>query len=194
MKIANWETIGKREKLAETKIFSVYKQQKKSLLSGRVGTFASVDAPDWVVAIPLYKKDGETYVIMVRQYRHGSDSITLEFPCGCVEKGEKAEIAACRELLEETGAKSEKPPIRLGSVSPNSAFMTNRSTVFLFEDVKTVDGQHLDENEEIEIVHMKLDDVLENYIADEKECDNSIMATASFMYLRYKGLLKKLEK
>lgn len=191
MKIANWEKLGEREKLAETKIFSVYKQQKKSLLSGRVGTFASVDAPDWVVAIPLYEKDGDTYVIMVRQYRHGSDSITLEFPCGCVEKGEDAAFAAKRELLEETGSQSAKPPIRLGSVSPNSAFMTNRSTVFLFEDVKTVDGQHLDENEEIEIVHMKLDDVLEHYIADEKECDNSIMATASFMYLRYKGLLKQ---
>lgn len=192
MKIADWQKIGEREKLAETKIFSVYKQQKKSLISGKQGTFASIDAPDWVVSIPLYEKDGETYVIMVRQYRHGSDSITLEFPCGTVEKGEEAETAAIRELKEETGAISEKKPIRLGSVSPNSAFMTNRSTVFLFEDVKIIEEQHLDENEEIEIVHLSLKDLLKNYIADEKECDNSIMATASFLYLRHIGLLEKL--
>lgn len=192
MKVGKWEKVGERQELATTKIFSVYKQQQKSLVSGKVGTFASVDAPDWVVCIPLYEKNGETYIIMVRQYRHGSDSITLEFPCGTVEKGEKAEAAAIRELKEETGATSKTAPIRLGSVSPNSAFMTNRSTVFLFENVETDEVQHLDENEEIEIVHMKLNDVLQHYIADEKECDNSIMATASFLYLRYKGLLQKL--
>lgn len=188
MKIDNWESIGEREKLAETRIFSVYKQKKRSLISNKVSSFATVDAPDWVVCIPTYQKDGETYVIMVRQYRYGSASITLEFPCGTVEKGEEAVVAAKRELLEETGAKSTSEPIRLGSVSPNSAFMTNRSTIFLFEGVETVSGQNLDENEEIEIVHMKLDDVLHNYIADEKECDNSIMAVASFLFLRYKKM------
>lgn len=187
MKVDKWVNVGDKELLTKTKIFNVYKQKKHSLVSGKESSFATVDAPDWVVTIPLYQKDGETYVIMVRQYRYGSASITLEFPCGTVEKGEEAIVAAKRELLEETGAISLKEPIRLGSVSPNSAFMTNRSTIFLFEDVKIQDVQHLDENEEIEIVHMKLDDVLHNYIADEKECDNSIMAVAAFLYLKYKN-------
>lgn len=193
MKIDKWETIGEREKLAETRIFSVWKQKKRSLVSGKTGSFASIDAPDWVVCIPTYKKDDITYIVMVRQYRHGSDSITLEFPCGTVEKGEKAEKAAIRELEEETGCHSHSNPIRLGSVSPNSAFMTNRSTVFLFEDVKIETEQHLDENEEIEVVHLPLNEVLTKIIADEKECDNSIMATASFMYLRHYNLIKPIK-
>ena len=193
MKIGKWEKIDEREKLAETRIFSVWKQKKKSLVSGRCGTFSSVDAPDWVVCIPTYIKDGITYVVMVRQYRHGSDSITLEFPCGTVEKGEANEAAAIRELEEETGCHSHSTPIKIGSVSPNSAFMTNRSTVFLFKDVKIEVEQHLDENEEIEVVHLPLNEVISKYIADEKECDNSIMATASFMYLRHMNLIKQIQ-
>jgi len=37
---------------------------------------------------------------MVRQYRHGIERLTLEFPAGLVEPGEQAEAAARRELLE----------------------------------------------------------------------------------------------
>ena len=125
-------------------------------------------------------------LLLYKNYKNKYEGWVL--PKGTVEKGEEAVVAAKRELLEETGAKSTSEPIRLGSVSPNSAFMTNRSTIFLFEGVETVSGQNLDENEEIEIVHMKLDDVLHNYIADEKECDNSIMAVASFLFLRYKKM------
>lgn len=193
MKIGKWEKIGEREKLAETRIFSVWKQKKRSLVSNRCASFASVDAPNWVVCIPTYVENGITYVVMVRQYRHGSDSITLEFPCGTVEKGEQAEKAAIRELEEETGCHSHSQPVKIGSVSPNSAFMTNRSTVFLFNDVKIETEQHLDENEEIEVVHLPLCEVINNYIADEKECDNSIMATAAFMYLKHCNLIKQIQ-
>ncbi len=40
---------------------------------------------------------------MVRQFRHGSGGITIEFPAGTIDPGENPEIAAKRELLEETG-------------------------------------------------------------------------------------------
>lgn len=36
MKIDNWESIGEREKLAETRIFSVYKQKKRITSQGKV--------------------------------------------------------------------------------------------------------------------------------------------------------------
>eukprot|EP00124_Ichthyophonus_hoferi_P000900 Ihof_evm9s39 gene=Ihof_evmTU9s39 len=41
--------------------------------------------------------------ILVRQYRPPLDKICVELPAGLVEKGEKPEQAAIRELKEETG-------------------------------------------------------------------------------------------
>ncbi len=61
---------------------------------------------------------------MVKQYRHGSDSITLEFPAGMVDPGEDAKETAKRELLEETGYTSQSI-VLVGKVNPNPAFMTN---------------------------------------------------------------------
>lgn len=45
--------------------------------------------------------------IMVEQYRHGRGVVSLEFPAGRMDKGETAEQAAARELLEETGYKAK---------------------------------------------------------------------------------------
>jgi ADP-ribose pyrophosphatase len=39
----------------------------------------------------------------VKQYRPGPDEILLELPGGCISEEELPEIAARRELLEETG-------------------------------------------------------------------------------------------
>jgi len=40
---------------------------------------------------------------MIEQYRHGSETVILEIPGGCVDPGEEPIKAAERELLEETG-------------------------------------------------------------------------------------------
>jgi ADP-ribose pyrophosphatase len=42
-------------------------------------------------------------VIMVRQYRYGSDAIHLELPAGTVGDGEDPDACILRELAEETG-------------------------------------------------------------------------------------------
>ena len=87
--------------------------------SGRRWTFVVVDTPDWVTIIPML---GDNLVHMVRQFRHGSKTVTLEFPSGVVNRGEAPAVAAGRELLEETGCTAASL-IEIGSVNPNPAFI-----------------------------------------------------------------------
>jgi ADP-ribose pyrophosphatase len=42
-------------------------------------------------------------LVFVRQYRHNLKSHVLEFPAGTINEGEEPEVAALRELEEETG-------------------------------------------------------------------------------------------
>jgi 8-oxo-dGTP pyrophosphatase MutT (NUDIX family) len=76
-------------------------------------------------------------IVMVRQYRHGCEEITLEIPGGMVDPGENPAEAAARELLEETGYRArEVSP--LGVVNPNPALFANRCYTLLARDVERV--------------------------------------------------------
>jgi ADP-ribose pyrophosphatase len=57
-------------------------------------------SPDAVLILPI-TRDGR--VIMVRQWRHARNKVSLELPAGGIDTGEPPEQAARRELLEETG-------------------------------------------------------------------------------------------
>ena len=118
---------------------------------GRENSFVQLDSPDWVNVVSVVKNEkGEDSFLMVRQFRHGSGSITLEFPAGLIDKGEEPEKAAKREFLEETGYSAEKF-ILIGTANPDPAFMNNTSyTYFAINPVKTK-AQSLDEDELIDV-------------------------------------------
>lgn len=180
-----WETKG-RERLHDLKIFEAYAVERQAP-DGRVGTFFELNAPNWVTVIPILRdeQNGDTF-LMVRQYRHGSDRVTVEFPAGTVERGEPARDAGLRELLEETGY---RPDIfeEIGSVSPNPAFMNNVVTTFVADGLKLVQEQELDEHEEIELVRVPVKDVVDRL--GTGEFGNGIMMIALAFYLRWKGAI-----
>lgn len=63
------------------------------------------DVPDAVVIIPIMKskKNKIFETLIVEQYRPPLEKYALEFPAGLIDQGETAQIAALRELHEETG-------------------------------------------------------------------------------------------
>ena len=178
-----WETTS-RNRVYDTPIFGVNKVHRKSQ-DGREGDFVELDSPQWVNVVPYFVgTDGVPRFIMERQFRHGSESLTLEFPAGLVEKGESPRAAGLRELEEETGLVAHSFKF-IGSVCPNSAFMNNTANFFLAEDLELVCGEDqrkLDANEAIDIVSIPVAQVLEKL--GTGEMDNGIMVMSGFFFLR----------
>jgi 8-oxo-dGTP pyrophosphatase MutT (NUDIX family) len=141
--------------------------------------FYCVLFPNWVNVVAITK---ENNLVLVKQYRHGLDSYTLETPGGVVDPGESPEQTAQRELLEETGYKGKI--IYLGKVAPNPAIQNNQCYIFLFTDCEKVASQKLDETEEIQLVEVPIKE-LDKLIAEEKVTHSlsvvSLLKTKNFL-------------
>lgn len=55
-----------------------------------------------VVIYPILKEQPDK-IVMIKQYRYPLDEYLYELPAGLIDEGETADIAAIRELKEETG-------------------------------------------------------------------------------------------
>ena len=178
-----WETTS-RNRLYDTPIFNINNVHRRSR-DGREADFVELDSPQWVNVVPYFVgSDGVPRFVMERQFRHGSDSITMEFPAGLVERGESPRDAGLRELLEETGLMAHTFKL-IGTVCPNSAFMNNSANFFLAQDLELVaseDERRLDANESIDLVSIPVSQVLESL--GTGEMDNGIMLMAGFFFLR----------
>jgi len=122
-----------------------------------------LEYPNWVNAIALTE---EGKIIMVRQYRHAADIVSLEVPGGVIDGDETPEVAVKRELLEETGY-SFKTCKLIAELYPNPATADNRTfTYILTGGVKTHD-QHLDEHEILNVEEYTINEV-KQLIKDNK--------------------------
>lgn len=115
-----------------------------------------IHKPDYAIMVAI---TAQRHVILVRQYKHPAGELVLELPAGYIQSGEAPEDCAYRELLEETGYHAKR--IRhLGTLKTSPAVLTNHAHVFLCEELHNTQQQHLDPNEEIEILSVPLADIL----------------------------------
>lgn len=171
-------TVESSRSLLETRVFEVLGQTELSG-TGLEGEFIAVKAPEWVMVIPEYQGQ----FAMVRQWRHGAEAMSLEFPGGVLDEGEDPETAARRELLEETGFKAGKLTL-LGVTNPNAALFKNHFHVYLAEELEQTGTQKLDEDEFLNFMMMPVEEVIGAY--GKGEFFHAMMGTALFFYLRHK--------
>ena len=109
------------EEVADCRVFKVREDFCERDSDAKKASFFVVENPDWVNVIALTK---DKQVVLIEQFRHGSEEIILEIPGGMLDDGEDAETAAKRELLEETGYSSDEF-VYLGKSRPNPAIQNN---------------------------------------------------------------------
>jgi len=102
--------------------------------------------------------DEEGRVILVKQHRFGHGYI-LEIPAGTLEKGERPEKCAIREIQEETGYKARKLT-PLITYYPSVGYNKEAIYCFVAKNVQKISGQALDEDEIMSVVKINFKKLL----------------------------------
>ncbi|GAA4144334.1 NUDIX hydrolase [Sphingobacterium kyonggiense] len=142
-----------------------------------------LEYPTWVNMIGITENN---QILFVRQYRHGAQSIMVELPAGVVEDGEDPEVAARRELLEETGYAFDDCEY-ICELFANPATSGNLTYTYLLTGGKKVQEQELDDSEDIEVVLMDIEEA-KQFLFDNK-IGQALHSSALFYTFKKLGLL-----
>jgi len=157
-------------------IFKHHVKKRQSPSGEATGNFDVLEMRDWVNVLAI-TESGE--IILVKQYRHGLDDISVECPAGVVDPGENFLEAAKRELQEETGYVSDDWTF-LGAVKPNPAFLTNTCKVYFAKNCVKKHGQSLDPLEEVEVEIISQKDMFERI--NHSEIQHSLTLSTLLLY------------
>jgi 8-oxo-dGTP pyrophosphatase MutT (NUDIX family) len=179
-KVAAWRELS-RDTVADGRIFTVERSTAESPVDGEPRAFHRIRSVDWAQILPITRA-GEA--VLVRQYRHGAQRITLEMPGGLVDAGEDPATAALRECLEETGYRAHvaRP---LGVVNPNPALFAHRLHSFFATDAEPQGAIRNTGTEVTEVLLVPVGDLEELLLGGE--IDHALVAGALWRYLRLNG-------
>lgn len=121
-----------------------------------------LEYPDWVAVVALNEAN---QVIMVQQYRHPVDKIVLGIPAGAVDVADAdCQIAAQRELLEETGYVADRWE-HITTLASNPAHMSNSCHVLLARGARLVGEPAREPAERLQVVLLPVGEVKQRALA-----------------------------
>ncbi|HEY6461605.1 MAG TPA: NUDIX hydrolase [Polyangiaceae bacterium] len=136
------------EPVGAYRVFDVKRLELEDGAGAPRGDAFVFDCRDWCNVVALTPDDE---VILVWQYRFGTDAMSLEIPGGVIDAGEQPDRAAQRELREETGYLAEDmDPLLV--VEPNPALQGNRCHTFVARGARRTAETAFDAQEELETV------------------------------------------
>ena len=140
-----WKTIRTRP-LGNFRVFTVRGDTKISPRTKEEHEFYVIESVNWVNVIALTP---DRQLVMVEQYRHGSNTVELEIPGGLIDATDASpEFSAQRELREETGYEGANAKI-IGNVWANPAIMSNTCYTVMVENCRCIHPLEWDHAEEL---------------------------------------------
>ena len=163
-----WKTL-KTEKILDDYHVSVNKCTVELPDGAMILDFYTVSLPD-AAMIAAITKDGD--LLLKSEYRYACGEDVIECPAGMFDPEESDPlVVAKRELQEETGYTSEDWTY-LGPTYESTSKLTNRMHLFLAKDCIQTGSQHLDENEHLTVMKVKLEEAV-NMVMDGQIKANS---------------------
>lgn len=154
-RVDDWELV-ESEQLADYRITRVRRDRRRSPRTGAEHDFIVLQMREWVNVIAV---TWEARIVIIEQYRHGTQEVGVEIPGGVVDPGDSGlEQAARRELLEETGYEAEEF-VCIGKVTANPAIQDNRCHTFVALGAHAVGEARLEAGEDIAVGEVGIDEV-----------------------------------
>lgn len=125
------------------------RQDKIRLPDGRTGEYNVVEKAPAVFVLPITTA-GE--IVLIRVYRHTTDTWCWELPAGSVKEGQTFAESAVAELREEIGGTAETLTL-IGEFATANGFCNERTQVFVAEGVTLGETDH--EPLEVMTIHCK---------------------------------------
>ncbi|HTH46484.1 MAG TPA: NUDIX hydrolase [Candidatus Limnocylindria bacterium] len=145
--IRPWPTLSSAV-LADYRIFRVRSDRKTNPGTGMQHEFFAIECVNWVNVVPITTDDR---LVMVEQFRHGSNTVELEIPGGMMDPHESDPVAGgLRELREETGYEGARARL-IGSIYPNPAIQTNTCHTLLVEGCELRHSVEFDATEDLAV-------------------------------------------
>lgn len=143
-----WEKKSSKP-IGDFRVFTLRSDVKVSPRTGQEHDFYVIESVNWVNIVGLTT---EGKMIMVEQYRHGSNTVELEIPGGMMDPGETSPLeAGLREFREETGYEGTQAEV-IGQIYANPAIMTNLCYTVLVRDCELKHALELDQSEDLAVV------------------------------------------
>ncbi len=172
--------------IGDFRIFKLRSDVKISPRTGKEHDYYVLESVNWVNVIALTP---DQKLVMIEQFRHGSNTVELEIPGGMMDPRETDPVVtAARELREETGYEGENAR-QLGKIWSNPAILSNRTYTVLIENCQLKHEVDWDHGEDL-VTRLVPVAEIPKLVADEK-IGHSLVVVALYHFDLWRRGLKQ---